>query len=384
MKQKLITAAVAGAFALPGVALAQVSITGSMEVGFDNQKVGNAAAARATLHKKQTALISGAEIRFNVAENLGGGLEFYGYYEFRPQLDGANDGGDSMPVGSTTAPAFIGLRNPKSWGSVRFGNLPTISSKAGGKLPTAFRLSSQRLIDFTTVGTAPLSFGSGRVANVIIYTMPAMGGLTLDVAYSTNAKSNDSDMLNASTVRKGQAYEIMPSYDAGSFKFGGAHSNIKYDVASGGIFPDVKSNKLFFETELAGIVVGLNWRSTKVRNPVTGVDASKTKAWSLPISYQTGPHHFGMYYAKAGDDTVTAGDNRAKMVGIGYNYAMSKRTSLSVAYNKMDNASPDAAGVGGSSYEMGGNGGFADGAAGFSALVGEDVSAITVGLHHKF
>ena len=43
-------------------------------------------------------------IRIGARESLGGGLEAFGQYEIRPNLDGSNTGvTTSLPVGSTTA-----------------------------------------------------------------------------------------------------------------------------------------------------------------------------------------------------------------------------------------------------------------------------------------
>src|SRR5688572_28153283 len=105
MKQKLMAVAVAGALAVPGLAAAQVTIDGSMGVGLTQGKLTNLNAGRAAgINTSSNFIETDMAIRFQMVEDLGGGTQFYGAYEFRPVLDGATDpatGGDALAVGST-------------------------------------------------------------------------------------------------------------------------------------------------------------------------------------------------------------------------------------------------------------------------------------------
>jgi len=88
MNKKLMAAAVAGALALPGVALAQSSVTisGIIKVGVDNLKIGNPGAARS--HSSETRVTdNSSRILFNVTEDLGGGLSAIAQMDLRFSAD---------------------------------------------------------------------------------------------------------------------------------------------------------------------------------------------------------------------------------------------------------------------------------------------------------
>jgi predicted porin len=79
------------------------------------------------------------------------------------------------------------------------------------------------------------------------------------------------------------------------------------------------------------------------------------------VSYTTGAHSFHVDYTKAGDDTVTAGDQKAKMWALAYTYSLSKRTSVALTYASIKNNSGAAynlftstsLGIGGGAGNMG-------------------------------
>jgi len=371
MKQKLITAAVAGAFALPGVALAQVTISGTFEAGLTQGKVSEPAAARAGLNTSNTYVANAAAMRFGMTEDLGRGTSFFGLWEIRPILDGGTVTGDALAVGSTTPQAFIGLRN-NSWGSFRIGNMSFWASKGEIASPRAFHYGYQNLSSYQQItGTgAVTSVIAGRQRNLMWYEMPKMGGLGLGVAYSTSNNANDSDLTVG--TRKGSSYYLAPEYDAGVVKFGWTHANQKADGATS----HYKGNKLYANGKIGPVTAGIGYVTWKGESAAAANNLN-TKSWFLPVTYVTGPHTFGVALSKASDNKNVAGDQSAKQTAMAYNYALSKRTSVSLSHVRLKNSA-------GAAYDLSNLTGTMDGVTSFTSGLGEDLTTTTVGLHHSF
>ena len=86
-----------------------------------------------------------------------------------------------------------------------------------------------------------------------------------------------------------------------------------------------------------GLSVGLAWdRSTL--DFATGTPDARRNAWYIPVNYAFGPHKVYFDYARASDTTNTAGNSSANMYTLGYDYALSKRTSAGVYYSKLNNS----------------------------------------------
>lgn len=385
MKQKLMAVAVAGAFAVPGAALAQVTISGKFGVTLSSNKISNVSAARAAgVNTSSLGLHDNTSIiQFAAQENLGGGLTAIGQYQLRPLLDGNAPVANAVNTGSTTPINFVGLRST-SWGQLRAGTLSTWGNVGTGFSPNASgQFSSSGLMNYVMIGGAPLSFASSRLGNMIEYTSPKMGGFHVIGAYSTAPKGQDSDHLFAQ--RKGSAWYLMPEFNAAGWKIGWAHANHKFEnTASATGSLDLKADKLYVETNLAGIDIGVTWAKIKAKHGVgfgavaAGTSLVDVRKWLIPLRYRTGNHTFAMHYGKSNDDRIQAGDQSHKYQALAYAYSFSRRTNMALTWAKMNNAAASAADL---SSATGASG---YGAAGFSALAGEDQSVIQVSLNHSF
>ncbi len=97
MNKKFLTLVLTGALAVPGAALAQVTISGSFRVGVSQQSVSNLTAgsprfnAGGVLGNTSETRVSDNETKIilGAKEDLGAGLTAVGRYEFRPLLDGS-------------------------------------------------------------------------------------------------------------------------------------------------------------------------------------------------------------------------------------------------------------------------------------------------------
>ena len=118
--------------------------------------------------------------------------------------------------------------------------------------------------------------------------------------------------------------------------------------------------------------VGLTVDSSKAVGTET-----KRNAFSLPVTATFGPGTLMFTYTVA-QNTKTNGttnaDTGAKMWALGYDYALSKRTSLGVSYASLDNKQN-------ASYQM-----FTNNALGNVSIpvAGQDTKQFYVGLRHAF
>src|SRR5688572_29756780 len=123
MRQTLMAAAVAGALAVPGLALAQatnVQIYGVLDLRVDSTKYANGA-TDTNIRKEHMHSGQPNRIGFRGTESLGGGMTAFFQVEQQVgtgarQISGTESGGNYLWGGR---PTFLGLRS--GWGEVSFG-----------------------------------------------------------------------------------------------------------------------------------------------------------------------------------------------------------------------------------------------------------------------
>ena len=401
MNKKLMAVAVAGVFAAPA-AFAQVTVSGKLGIQLTNMSIGNLNAARVAGANSSTTIVNdnASILRIGAQEDLGGGLQAFGQYEFRPNLDGSNTGvTTSLPVGSTTGVSFIGLRS-NSWGQVRAGTMATwcegLSSQGGYGLSTEasqhYSLSGMSCYVMTGQTTGAVaaytgsttSFSSSRQPNVIMYETPKMGGFSAQLGWASSPMNNVDNDLNL-VGRKGRAWYIMPAYDAGFVKFGYALADIKDNstpAANSGAL-DLKAHKLYAQFSIAGVEIAPAWAKVVANQGIAaggvaaGTRVVDTRKWWLPIRYKTGNNVFGFLYMKNGDDKVQVGDQGAKQTALSYNYLLSNRTNIGVSWISLKNNAQ-------AQYDITSLTSNAYGAAGGSLQLGEKMNVLALSLNHNF
>lgn len=340
MNKKLLAVAVAGALAVPGVALAQSSVTisGILKISVDNQRWSNTAAGFGNSSQWRTADDS-SRVIFNVTEDLGGGLQAIGQVDWRVQLDAGTDAAN----GNT----WVGLRS-KSWGTLtagrhdlHYGKQPDeIAAKAG-----SLKLAAVSLMDFTEDGNAVA--GATRTTNVVRWDSPRWGGFAMTVAYSFNATAAEADI--GSATRRGNAWNFNPSYTAKNWQLGWSHWRSKVDGAAaaasapaalGGAVTgqNQRSDVLYGYYTWGGFKIGAAWNRSRLdRVGVVGRDQDR-RAWTIPARYTWGRHNVYGHITRARDDRATVGvQDGARMFAIAYVYDLSKRTSAGIGYGRISN-----------------------------------------------
>jgi predicted porin len=381
MNKKLLAVAVAGALSAPVVAFAQSSVTisGNIKMSLQQYKISNASAARAGTNTSQSLIHDdSSRIIFNMTEDLGGGLQAIAQIDWRVTPDAGADA-----IGGNN---HVGLRS-KAWGRVFFGrqDLHYFGRESDLTVKNDLQSDSISLLAYVAgAGVAPGGIAianATRTANVVHYTTPNWGGFTGVVAYSFNSPGPEADI--GSTGRKGYAWNVAPTFEGRNFTIGYSYWNSKADANAIAANVNQRGDRLFGSYRWGGFRIGLAWDKSKVtnegvNNAVTGTTtAAKRDAWSVPIEYTWGPHWIGGHYTKANNDKATPQDDSAKMWAIGYNYSLSKRTSVGLTYAQISN---DA----GATYTpFTSNGGIGGGAA-HTALPGEDPRFWSMTIRHAF
>jgi predicted porin len=360
MNKKLLAAAVASALAAPGVALAQVTMSGVFKVSIDQFKVGNAVAGARLNDAQMRISDNSSQIHFNLNEDLGGGLAAIAKLDVRFRPDEAGNGSAvgtatnsaSVAVGGTSNPigtgnTWVGLRS-NAWGSITLGRHDLHYGYQPNDVPAkgALMASSVSLMDYVVTSSSVTAIANAsRTQNAVKWDSPNWGGFTVTAAYSTAPLTgSDGDMTSTTTLtsvpsRKGSGYNVAGIYNAANWQIGASMWDAKSDagLANTATVDDQASTSVFGFIRLGGFKVGAGYKMDERKNATTGAKTNDRDATTVNVAYFAGPHTFAGHYTQAGEDDAVAGDNKAKMYAFAYSYDLSKRTAVSLTYAKIDN-----------------------------------------------
>lgn len=347
MQKKIIALAVAGLMSGGAFAQSNVTISGQFRVGIDSVSAGGATAA-ANLTSRTRVTDENSTLRFAGEEKLGNGMT--AWFQVESALGTSDNIGTTGAQGGGANAATLGTRNTAVGLKGAFGNFfigkwdTHYSSHAGvdsnGLAAHSTALTANVLSIIHTNNGA--NGAGGRFNNSIMYTSPNFSGFDVNVGYSTTAGAGGiGNESTAAGVDKENNVWINPRYNNGPISV--FYSYLKRNDAgnlAAGASPDAKFNRFGGAyTFPMGLKLGLIWDKNEAIT-AAGVTTKRT-AWALPVSYATGPHTMYFSYAKAGKSNVSGvgdvADSDAKMTMLGYNYAMSKRTSVGLSWWGINN-----------------------------------------------
>lgn len=386
MKQKLLAIALAG---LSGTAFAQsnVTISGVFRVGVESVSAGGATVAGANMTSRTRVTDNGTNIRFAGTESLGSGLTAWWQVESAIGIVD-NQGSATAPTAVAANSTTLGTRNTAvglkgGWGDIFIGKWD-VHYNSGNTVDTvngndAFSSRAQ-VLNIThgngavaTAGAgaglgAPNTFG-GRFNNTITYASPSFSGLAVALRHSTAGTSltgsgtGANEVTTAGLAAKSKIWSINPTYNNGPVTAFYSWMKVYNGGAVPGAAANATGNHLVGQrvgaayTLPMGLKFGLVWDKNKIEvadgtaslaavgiaatGGNVGVHARRERtAWALPIQYITGPHRVNFAYAKAGNlktDVGTVNDSGAKLFVLGYEYSLSKRTSVAALYTTITN-----------------------------------------------
>ena len=382
MKKSLLALAVMGAFA-GGVAHAadSVQLYGVLDMGVE--RVDNGTNSQVGLGD---GLLATSRIGVKGGEDLGGGMKAIFQAEF------GFAGGASQNSGLTGRDTYVGLTG--GFGTVLAGR---ISSLTDGTVAAYDAFGNSNLGGIAVLGNWGVSdklIGNSsnnwnaydplsRNNTTLAYVSPNFGGFTAGAAY---VFANGTYGTNSNN-KTGAAYNLMAKYANGPLSVGGAYMDANtpdgqdafkhfilggsYDLGVVKLFGEYLQNKMY----LANIgVANLGFSPTPSTGFLNGATANangtKYTAWSLGASAPIGPGSLMVSYGQGKWNDISA--SKAQQFSLGYNYALSKRTSLYAIYQGIKNDDNAGAQVNKQGVTPSG------------AAYGKNQSAIGLGITHKF
>jgi predicted porin len=391
MQKKLLSLAIAGALAVPGAAMADVTasgadvkIYGKFHASYDF--VDTDAGSSADDSDDNTGVFRNSRLGFKGSEDLGNGLK--AIWQVETHLDTAENGtANSGRVGLRNT--FVGLAGD-SWGKVFLGRHDTPYKTATAKLDIFSdtiadynNIIGRHMVnpeeDITKATYISTSSFNEREPQIIAYATPNMNGFSAQVARG----SYQNDENAGDKGEELEAWSVMGMYDQGPF-----FASLAYEKFSGGAEASSKIVDKSKDNEMDAWKVGLGYKfgNSKISgvyesiehdsNTVAGKTMSRDAFWGA-FSHKFGANEVKLAYGKADDSDVNGTDDGADNWSIGIDHNFSKRTKVYAIYTKMDN---DANGQY-SLYTADNNGG----TSGFYKTEnGKDPSAFSLGVIHKF
>jgi predicted porin len=377
MQKTLIALA---ALAVSGTALAQSSVTiyGAVDNSFT--RVTNKGGASASGLSSGGGGSIGSKLGFKGDEDLGGGLKASFKLEMGLETSSGANGVPGSSNNFTIVAPGGGLRFDRAayvalsggFGEVRLGR-DLVASFINDVIYDPFLtygVGSSLNFPLGVVADAKSASSLFRVSNAVSYFTPNFGGLTAQIQFAPSEQASNTGIAK----RDGRVTTGRVAYDKGPLS--ASVSAGKADQSSGVIGQDITTANAGASFDFGVVKVMGEFARFKVDNVtgVSGVDLT-TSIVTLGAIAPVGPGKIklGVSRAERKTDGVTAKPETTK-VAVGYDYSLSKRTSLftTVAYVRNKDGSAVSA-------SQGGVAGFGSNAVANQRSIGYDV-----GLLHSF
>ena len=377
MQKTLIALA---ALAVSGTALAQSSVTiyGAVDNSFT--RVTNKGGASASGLSSGGGGSIGSKLGFKGDEDLGGGLKASFKLEMGLETSSGANGVPGSSNNFTIVAPGGGLRFDRAayvalsggFGEVRLGR-DLVASFINDVIYDPFLtygVGSSLNFPLGVVADAKSASSLFRVSNAVSYFTPNFGGLSAQIQFAPSEQASNTGIAK----RDGRVTTGRVAYDKGPLS--ASVSAGKADQSSGVIGQDITTANAGASFDFGVVKVMGEFARFKVDNVtgVSGVDLT-TSIVTLGAIAPVGPGKIklGVSRAERKTDGVTAKPETTK-VAVGYDYSLSKRTSLftTVAYVRNKDGSAVSA-------SQGGVAGFGSNAVANQRSIGYDI-----GLLHSF
>lgn len=378
MKKHIIAVAVAAAFAAP-VAMADTTLYGLANLSLDYIDAGNfeETASSITGGKNFNVASGSSRIGIKGSEKISNDLSAIYQAEFGVDMVDGN--------GLTARNQYAGLSS-KSFGTIIAGRHDTPMKLATSK----YDLFSDQIGDNgNIVGGTAMTYGTTagfnlRTANTVAYMTPNLAGFSATLAYvadhqqnlsayngglstATNDDRNKNDAFSASAgYEYKKLFNVTAAYEV--------HYS-KYNPTNTSITPGLRDKE---DAWLLG--AGVNLAGFKVNGLYQQIKSfeatnNKTNVYGLGAAYTFGKKHTvkGQWYQANSDLVKDANGEKAKrnLFAVGYDFAISKQTTLFAAY----------------AYGDAGQVTWGDGHGGKTEVIADnnqDTNAFSVGMKYKF
>lgn len=354
---RIVAVAVAGAFASPGVVLAQsnVELYGRANLGFDHYEAKGSSVAGADRDGRFRVFDNASRVGLRGAEDLGNGLKAIFQIETGVNFDNGSNTGQSGAANANTGfwasrDSFAGLDS--NFGRLTFGRQSIYWANGVNAQFSANYINSQiPWTDGTQLGSISSGVVVARVSNTVQYTTPTFAGLNATVSFSPNAQEPVQN-AGAGIDTDGAIWGITARGTFGPF-YGQVDWAQNHGNTSTGTGFQLEAT--FWKVGgswgyLPGARIGLIWVRTESNN-VAGAGPAGTDVdqdgWTINWEHTFGNVQVMAQYGQLGSmkgcavATTTPGtgcsDTKADAFMVGARYFLSKRTWVYASYNQLDN-----------------------------------------------
>lgn len=332
-------------------------------------------------------------IGFRGVEDLGSGLKAKFQFETAIGVDG-NASTIASPAGPSntrlntigvTRDTYLGLQS-ESLGEFRIGYNTTPYRSLGLRMdfnPSSTGVGSNLGMTGRLGGNGNNPGFDDRLQNSVVYQSPSMSGLTVGLAYGANESKRLSGKSSNNT------YGFGAGYTAGGLYLGYAYErrNDALLTTVGGLgspTADVdgssRGQRLGATYDFKIAKIGATYDRSSINTSTVATFSGPLgeldrNAYGVMASIPMGRGELVSEYTRAQHATlngVGVADSSANMFSVGYNYSLSKRTTLKAVYSQINNGA-------GASYDF-----FPQGGATIGAAAGSNPRAVALGLRHSF
>jgi predicted porin len=252
-----------------------------------------------------------------------------------------------------------------------------------------------------TEATASNTAWSRRINNSVQYWSPIMSGFQVKLMTAMNPYQSPGNAGFASGLPKAKEYSANATWVRGPLSVGlgyDFHEGLRPGTAAGAE-PNPKDS---------AVQIGAKWhfgpgeigagfeKITYGNNGGSGAAANGMDIPNFVVNgrWNAGPGALWANYSgtqggkSCSQNNTTVGSAacgvKAKMYSIGYDYVLSKRTKMYVAYNKIDNGFDSGTGIGTTYYYIAGPAGNVGNGTSGSIAAGTDVTTVGLGVQHTF
>jgi len=320
MKKNIIALAVASAIAAPMAASADATIYGRIHTDFASVDNG----AESTMAFTSNA----SRVGFKGSEDLGNGLS--AIWQVETQIDSV--AGNYTSGGGTgnwaSRQTYVGLAG--GWGAALMGQLETPYKVIGRKVD----FFGDQYGDNRSITNAFKM--DARAPQAAAYKSPNWGGFNFLAAYHAD------NAQDAAGSDGGDAYSINGTWSNDMFWVGAAYQDMnEANALTSGVAGGnggVTAARIAATFKMAGFKVAGDYTSQTAKEAVdNGGSDLDLDTYTLGASYTIGGKHVIKGQYTAGTVKPAAGDEEAATYSIGYDYKLSKKSTVGAFYSQVDN-----------------------------------------------
>ncbi|WP_156521274.1 porin [Halothiobacillus diazotrophicus] len=366
MKKNIIAFAVAAALVAPAAAMADTTLYGKFHVSYDFVGGDNHAATTGGFSSNSSRIgIKGKE-KINDSLSI--------IYQYETGIDAGQNASTGASAGGLGGQrnTFIGATG--AFGTVITGRHDTPMKMMGRK----YDLFGDTVADSRNIiGTTGFDL---RPSQVLAYATPDLAGFKAMVAYINSWAANDSYYTNPPSAKtapyynNSNAWSMNASYSIAGFGLDAAYETRRHGGPNAaGVSRSTDAYRLGANYKIAGFKIMGLYMDAKNVGFTSGKDL---KTYGVGAAYSFGANTIKAQYYKADSfsgTTNTGGD----LWAVGYDYKLSKQTSVYAVYGQTSN---DTNGT----YTIMGGGHDYSFPVGTASSSGLKTSSVSLGIQHKF